>query len=318
MKIIFFGTAPFAAELLKFLLEKEANSDLCIAAIVTKPDRPQKRSSQPIPCAVKKCWMSHASSRPLLQPEIASSEDFAKHLASFEADLFLVVAYGEIIKQHLLDMPPLGCINVHGSLLPKLRGAAPIQRSIINGDTISGVTIMQMVKKMDAGDMIRTASVPIGCNTTAGELERDLCDAAKPILLEVLEEYAAGEPPPHTPQNPSEVTFAKKIEVDECCIDWQRPAFEIHNLIRGVTPIPGAWCYVAVKGIKKRLKIADTHVIEDCFGTAGTFLQWDSNGIVIACGSGALAVGELRLEGKRAMSAKEFVRGVDKETIALG
>ncbi|MBA3603356.1 MAG: methionyl-tRNA formyltransferase, partial [Parachlamydiaceae bacterium] len=174
MKVVFFGTPPFAAKLLKVLLEQ----GFSIVAIITKPDKPQGRSKEPLFPAVKETALLYAPNIPLFQPEFVSAPDFAPTLAQFDADLFVVVAYGEIIKQHLLDMPRLGCINVHASILPKYRGAAPIQRAIIGGEEESGVTIMQMVRKMDAGDMIRVAKVPIGQNMIYGELENELCEAA--------------------------------------------------------------------------------------------------------------------------------------------
>jgi len=318
MKIAFFGTSAFAAELLEFLLASGPTHGIEIALVVTKPDRPQKRSRQPVACPVKMSLSTHAPSLPILQPEIASAPEFAAALKDFHADLFLVVAYGEIIKQHLLDMPPLGCINVHGSLLPALRGAAPIQRSIINGDATGGITIMQMVRKMDAGDMIRSAEVPIGENMTYGELEKALCQAAKQPLLDVLIEYASGITPSHMPQNASEVTFAPKIEVEECQIQWDRPATELHNLIRGVTPEPGAWCYAQIKGEQKRIKISQTTLASDRSGLPGSILQYDKNSLIVACATGALAIGKLQLEGKRSMLAAEFIRGIPLSEIQLG
>ena len=172
MKVVFFGTPDFAAKTLDFLL----HHNVSVAAVITKPDKPLGRSGRPIPTPVKQVALAQTPPIPLFQPEIVSALEFAPTLEAFHADLFVVVAYGEIIKQHLLDMPRLGCINVHASILPKYRGAAPIQHSIINGETETGVTIMHMVKKMDAGDIIQICRVPIHEDTTAGELEEALCD----------------------------------------------------------------------------------------------------------------------------------------------
>src|ERR1700722_14416890 len=169
MKVIFFGTPPFAAHVLEYLLSQCIH----VAAVVTKPDRPKGRSRVPLPTPVKLIAQQQIPPIPVYQPELVSDPEFADVLIPYQADLFVVVAYGEIIKQHLLDMPKLGCINLHASLLPKYRGAAPIQHSIIHGDTITGVTIMHMVKKMDAGDMIETVTVPIGPNASFPEIEAD-------------------------------------------------------------------------------------------------------------------------------------------------
>ncbi len=308
MKVVFFGTPPFAAKLLEVLLEE----GISIIAIITKPDKPQGRSKQPLFPAVKETALLYAPNVPLYQPEFVSAPEFSPILAKFEADLFIVVAYGEIIKQHLLDMPRLGCINVHASILPKYRGAAPIQRAIIDDEKGSGVTIMQMVRKMDAGDIIRIAEVPIGQNMTYGELEDELCQAAVVPLLAVVREYQTGVIPAHVAQDLSKVTFAPKIELEDCQLDWKRPAGELHCLVRGVNPEPGAWCYVEVKGEKKRLKIVRTTVekSEDVIGKPGTLLKYDKTGIVVACGDQALNIIELQLEGKRSMTAKEFACGI--------
>lgn len=313
MKIIFFGTPPFAANLLKFLLENGKT----ISAIITKPDKPQGRSQKPLFPAVKEFALSHAPEIPLFQPEIVSTAEFLPILEAFNADLFVVVAYGEIIKQSLLDMPRLGCVNVHASILPKYRGAAPIQRAIMNGETESGVTIMQMVRKMDAGDIIRIAKVPVGSEMTYGELEEQLCQASMIPLLEVVNEYEKGIIPDHLPQDLLQVTFAQKIELEECQIDWQKPAKEVHDLIRGVNPEPGAWCYVTVKGEKKRLRIMRSSILEEVSAPAGTLVRLDKNGIIVACGSQGLKLLELQLEGKRRMTAAEFIPGIGAGGLAF-
>lgn len=313
MKIVFFGTPPFAANLLKILIDKGID----IAAIITKPDKPQGRSHKLVPSAVKQLALEYAPHIPLYQPVIVSDSEFTPTLAEIQADLFVVIAYGEIIKQHLLDMPKLGCINVHASILPKYRGAAPIQRAIIDGEAESGVTIMQMVKKMDAGDIIRIAKVMISQDMTYGELEEELCKASVEPLLSVLNEYANGIIPAHTPQNPSLVTFAPKIELEDCQIDWNLPAKQIHNLIRGVNPEPGAWCYVQAKGEGKRLKIFRSVLVDSPNAKPGTILKFSKKGIIIACGSQAIKILELQLEGKRLMKANEFISGMSIENFSI-
>jgi methionyl-tRNA formyltransferase len=308
MKIVFFGTPPFAAKLLKAVIDH--GQGLEVVAIISKPDKPQGRSQKLQSSAVKEMTLAEAPHIPLFQPDVVSSPEFAPTLAALKADIFLVIAYGEIIKQHLLDMPLLACINVHGSILPKYRGAAPIQRAILDGEKESGVTIMHMVKKMDAGDMIRIVKVPIGPDTTYGELQDQLCEASVKPLLDVLSEYQKGMTPACTPQNLALVTFAPKIELEDCEIHWQRSAQELHNLIRGVNPEPGAWCYATLKGEKKKIKIFRSSLIEGLTAAPSTVLEYKKSKIVIACGDHALQILELQPEGKKRMTAAEFINGV--------
>lgn len=311
MKVVFFGTPPFAANLLKFLVD----GGIDIVAIVTKQDKPKGRSGTPAASAVKLQAMALDKQIPLFQPQSASEEEFAKELQKFGADIFVVVAYGEIIKQHLLDMPRYGCINVHASVLPKLRGAAPIQRSIIEGEKETGVTIMQMVKKMDAGDIIKIAKTPIDNEINYAELDAKLCELAKEPLLDVLKEYAQGKIPAHYAQDELLVTFAKKIELEECQIDWGKSAMDIHNLIRGTYPEPGSWCLVRIKEEKKRLKIHKSKVRMDLIAPPGTLIAAEKNTLLVGCGAGALQLLEVQLEGKKKIMGAEFLCGIPKDTI---
>jgi len=306
MKVIFFGTPHFAAEILQFLVENKIQ----IVAVITKPDKPKGRSGTPVPTPVKE--VAQSLSLPFFQPPIVSDPSFASTFQNFNPDLFIVVAYGEILKQHLLDMPRKGCINVHASLLPKYRGAAPIQHSILNGDTKTGITIMHMAKKMDAGDIITMAEVPIGPDDIFPEVEKRLCEASKPTLLRVIHEIEAGTAT-RTPQNHDLATLAPKIELEDCLIDWKKPAQVIHNLVRAVTPAPGAWCMFQVQGEPKRLKIYKTALEPEKQGTPGTLLSYGPQGIFVACGKDTLKIIELQLEGKKRMSAEEFTRGLKIE-----
>lgn len=312
MKIVFFGTPQFAANVLSNLLQHKFN----VVAVITKPDRPVGRSGTPVPTPVKIVAESHTPPLPVFQPKLVSSPEFASTLEQFQADLFVVVAYGEILKQHLLDLPKMACINIHASLLPKYRGAAPIQRCIINGETESGVTIMHMVKKMDAGDMIKKGIVPIGPNTTYGELEQQLCRVGSELILESIREFETGISQ-RTPQDHTLATLAPKIELEDCQIDWKLPAQHIHNLVRGVNPQPGAWCFVEVKGQKKRLKVITTRIIdtEAEAGTPGTIVSSAKNALIINCGIGSLAILELQLEGKKAMPTEELMRGMPQGSL---
>jgi len=310
MKVIYFGTPDIAANVLEFLLANGVN----VAAVVTKPDRPKGRSLTPIATAVKVKALNHQPPIPVYQPELVSAIEFAPILEKYDADLFVVVAYGEIMKQYLLDMPKLGSINLHASLLPKYRGAAPIQRSIIDGEALSGVTIMHMAKKMDAGDIIKIATVKIEPNMTAGELTDELCTVGSKALLDVIHDFEKGIIN-RIPQDHSQATFAPKIELEDCELKWDLSAQELHNLTRGVNPEPGSFCYVTVKGEKKRLKIRATRVEADMSGIPGQILLAEKEGIVVACKIQALRIIDLQLEGKKAMSIGDFLRGISAEEL---
>ena len=220
-----------------------------------------------------------------------------------EAALFVVVAYGQILSQRLLDIPPLGCINVHASLLPKYRGAAPIQRCLMAGEKETGVAIQKMVRQMDAGDVIGIAKVKVPFEMTFGELEERLIELAKPLLLDVIQRYERGVPEGE-PQNETGVSFAPKIELEEGEIDWKKPAGEIHNLIRAFSPRPGAWCWICAGTDKKRLKVLRAKVVEGK-GAPGERLKEG----VVAAGEGAIELLEVQAEGKKAMSALDWLRG---------
>lgn len=310
MKLIFFGTPDFAAHVLSYLLAH----GLKFEAVVTKPDRPKGRSLALLPTPVKQ--VAVAQNIPLYQPEKASDLKFAELLASYKADLFVVVAYGEILKSHILALPKKGCINLHASLLPKYRGASPIQRSLIEGEKETGVTIMYMAEKMDAGDILEVAKVPIGPNMTFPELEHTLCQEGAKALLNVIVRLQHSQLK-GIKQDPTLATLAPKIELEDCEIDWQKPAQSIHNLVRGVTPHPGAFAFVFIKGKKLRLKVNRTRCIEELQGKPGGLLAYGKKGLVVACGQGALELLEVQLEGKKAMPAKELMLGIAQEQFLL-
>ncbi|HRD55029.1 MAG TPA: methionyl-tRNA formyltransferase [Parachlamydiaceae bacterium] len=312
MKVIFFGTPDIAADVFEFLLENGVQ----IVAVVTKPDKPKGRSLVFQPTAVKLRVLQKNPLIPVYQPELVSDLEFAPVLEQYQPDLFVVVAYGEIIKQHLLDMPKLGCINLHASLLPKYRGAAPIQRAIMNGEKISGVTIMHMAKKMDAGDIIKAVPVSIGCDMTSGELMQSLLEVGKKALLETIHDFEKGIFN-RTVQDHSLATFAPKIELEDCELDWDLEAEKLHHLVRGAMPHPGSFCYVKIRGEKKRLKIKASKLEPDLQGTPGQILSADKNGIVIACKKGALRLLEIQLEGKKAMPIEEFLCGIPTNQICF-
>jgi methionyl-tRNA formyltransferase len=300
MKIVYFGTPEFAADALSYLFEHKVP----VCAVVTQPDRPKGRSLKAASSPVKIVASEKDPHLPIFQPEKASEERFLEELANLKADLFVVVAFGQILPQKLLDIPPLGCINVHASLLPKYRGAAPIQRCLIAGERETGVCIQKMVKQLDAGDVIATAKAEISEDMTYGELEEILCELSKPLLLFVLQAYEKGIPPAE-PQNTSLISYASKIESEEGKIDWGLPAAKIHNLIRGLSPRPGAWTYILNGEEKKRVKILRTQVLAQS-GKPGHLIA--PTGIV-GCGQGAIQLLEVQPEGKKAMPAPDWLRG---------
>lgn len=306
MKVVYFGTPIFAANVLKHLLDHHIN----VVAVVTKPDKPVGRSRKLVPTPVKVVAEANQPPIPVHQPPLVSSSDFAEVLPEYDADLFVVVAYGEIIKQHILDMPKLGCINLHASLLPKLRGAAPIQRSILNGDKETGVTIMHMVRKMDAGKIIKTVRVPIGQNDTYGEIEKILCRKGSELMLEMIHDFEKDDVT-EISQDESMVTYAPKIELQDCEIDWTKTAVEIHNLVRGVSPFPGAWCYVLTQGKQKRMKIKETRFVQGIQGRPGEIKLCSEKGLTVACGKDAVCITLLQLEGKKEMTPQNLLRGTE-------
>jgi methionyl-tRNA formyltransferase len=312
MKVVFFGTPQFAANVLESLIKH----NIQVVAIITKPDRPQGRSKQLVPTPVKQVACAQVPHIPLFQPEVVSAAEFTETMASFQADLFVVVAYGEIIKQHLLDMPKIACINLHASLLPKYRGAAPIQRAIMSGEDATGVTIMHMVRKMDAGDIIKTVSIPIDPDQTFPEIEANLCQVGQAALLDVINDLKNGCSQ-RFPQLHEEATYAPKIELEDCFLSWHQPALDLHNLIRGVTPEPGAWCYVLVKNQKKRLRVLKSKVIEHPSTLPGKILSYGNKGLTVACGQAALQILTVQLEGKTAMSAEELTRGIPESSFTF-
>lgn len=304
MKVIFFGTPQFAANVLAYLFDQGVD----VVAVVTRTDKPKGRTADPVYTPVKNLVLEKKPTIALLQPEKISTRESAELLSQFEADLFVVVAYGEILQQFILDIPKVGCINLHTSLLPKYRGAAPIQRCIMAGEIETGVTIMHMVKKMDAGDIIKTVKVAIGPNDSFGGIEQKLCFEGSKLLFEVIQN-ASSYILTHIQQDEACLSYAPKLELEDCEINWNESAEKIHNLVRGVNPHPGAWCYVYTKGSKKRLKIKTTFLDHAKNVPVGTILSCTSDGMIVGCGAGALKITELQLEGKRVMTPEELYRG---------
>lgn len=304
MRIVFFGTPQFSANVLSYLLKNGIN----VVAVVSKPDKPKGRSGKLEPTPLKITALQQTPHLPVLQPEKISAPESSHLLPPYEADLFVVVAYGEILKQHILDIPKKGCINLHASLLPKFRGAAPIQRSIMAGETETGVTIMHMAKRMDAGNIIRMAKIPIGLEETFGQVAQKLCTLGSAELLHVLRDFEKGNVSEFS-QDESQATYAPKIELGDCQINWESSAKDIHNLVRGVNPYPGAWCNVQTRSGIKSLKVWSTSVIEGMHGLPKQIQSCTETGLTVYCGQDALLIIECQLEGKRIMTPAELFRG---------
>jgi methionyl-tRNA formyltransferase len=299
MNLVFFGTPSFAAKILSSLIQKK----ISISAVVTQAD--SSHYGRTLIPPVKLVALESLPGVPIFQPEKASDPAFLQELKAIEADFFVVVAYGQILKQTLLDLPKKAALNVHASLLPKYRGAAPMQRCLMNGDKETGITIMKMVLQMDAGDLIASSKVWISQEMTLGELEEVLCRKSQELLPEVLLHY---ERYPSSLQNPDLVTFAPKISQEECAIDWKQSAESLHNRIRAVSPHPGAytWCWIGKE--KKRLKIFRSKVCSE-EGASQEILLFEKGRLVIGCGSKSISLEEVQLEGKRKMSIEEFYCG---------
>ena len=291
MRIVFFGTPDMAAHILEPLVQYAE-----IVAIVTKQDAPQGRSSKLIAPPVKELAQKLLPNVPILQPAKCSTPEMVEQLNSFHADLFVVVAYGEILSEALLAACPNGAINVHFSLLPKLRGAAPIQHAIINGDKVTGVSVIRLVKKMDAGDVLYAESFEIPENMTGGELGMALTKLGAKCLFKVLDDFEKGSVTAEV-QDHSQATMAPKITPEVCHLDWKKPARTLYNLIRALSPQPGTWCDVLIRGEKKRMKVFKAEVVDS------------PTDLTVACGEGYLRLITIQPEGKPQMAVSDFLRG---------
>ncbi|HOP99258.1 MAG TPA: methionyl-tRNA formyltransferase [Acetivibrio clariflavus] len=300
MKIVFMGTPEFAIPSLDMLLKEGYD----VAAVVTQPDKPKGRGNKMSPPPVKEYAMEHGIE--VLQPEKVKTEEFVEKIKAINPDLLVTAAYGKILPKSVLDIPKHGCINVHGSLLPKYRGAAPIQWSIINGEKVTGITTMYTDVGMDTGDMLVKAEIEITEDMTAGELHDKLSVLGAEVLKETLKRLENGTLE-RIPQNDEEATYAPMMTKETGCIDWSKSSREIHNLVRGTNPWPGAYTFYN----DKKMKIWMTSVIsdEEHDSKAGTILKVSKDGIVVACGLGKLNIKEIQFENARKMSVEEYICG---------
>jgi methionyl-tRNA formyltransferase len=300
MRIVFFGTPGFAVPTLAALLASTHH----VVGVVTQPDKPRGRGYRVSDAPVKALAVKRGLA--LLQPD-RLTRDFEAPFAAFDADLGVVAAYGKILPQWLLSAPRLGMINVHASLLPKYRGAAPVHRAVINGDRETGVTIMRVVKALDAGPMMARVVRPIGPNEPSDVVERDLAEMGAELLVKVVDDLAAGRAV-EEPQDEAAATYAPRLTKDEGLLDFNGPAVTVHNRIRGLRPWPAAFTFL--RG--KRLVIHEARVSEHPPTDAepGVCIAAGPDAITIACGDGhAVDVLQLQPEGRRTMSARDYLAG---------
>ena len=300
MRIVYMGSPDFAVKPLEALIE--AGHD--VAAVITQPDRPKGRGGKVQFTPVKDAALAH--DLPVLQPARINEPEVVAEIAALKPDILVVVAFGQLLKKPLLELAPYGAVNIHGSLLPYYRGAAPIHWAIINGEKETGVTIMYMDEGMDTGDMIASMQMPIFDNYNVGDVYEKLSDMGAELLLQSLHDMEAGVAR-RTPQNHAIATYAPLLKKEHEEIHWEKTAEEVHNHIRGMYPFPTV--HTMYGG--KRLKVGASAVgAETGSGTPGEVLAVDKeNGVLVACGKGSVWLKLVQPEGKKMMSAQDFIRG---------
>ena len=309
LRIVFAGTPEFAAEHLKALL----NSPYQVVAVYTQPDRPAGRGQKLMPSPVKQLALQHEIA--VYQPQTLRDPAAQAELAALKPDLLVVVAYGLILPQVVLDIPRLGCINSHASLLPRWRGAAPIQRAIQAGDAESGVTVMQMEAGLDTGPMLLKVSTPISADDTGGSLHDRLAELGPPAVLQAIDGLAAGSLRGEV-QDDSLATYAHKLNKDEALLDWSRPAVELERLIRAFNPWP--ICHSSLNGAP--LKVLAAQLVTEPGegrGAPGEILAASKDGLTVACADGALRLTRLQLPGGKALNFADLFNS-RREQFAVG
>ncbi|MBR2766046.1 MAG: methionyl-tRNA formyltransferase [Blautia sp.] len=301
-RLIYMGTPDFAVPALKALIE----AGYTVSAVVTQPDRPKGRSGALVPPPVKTA--AEEAGIPVWQPEKVKDPAFLARLAQAQPDLIVVAAYGRILPEAILKTPPFGCINIHASLLPAYRGAAPIQHAVINGDKESGVTIMQMDAGLDTGDILARTVIPLAEDETGGSLFDKLADAGAQLLIRTIPDLFEGRLTPEKQPAESTTPYAAMITKQMGELDFSLPALSLERLIRGLDPWPCAYTFLDGRS----LKIWKAGVLPDdpdAGAVPGTVLSADREGIRVACGKGCLILTEVQLEGKKRMGADAFLRG---------
>lgn len=301
MRIVFMGTPDFAVGSLQALCESGKHE---ILAVVTQPDRPKGRGNKLLQTPVKEYALEQGLT--VYQPQKVKTPEFVELLHELQPELIVVAAFGQFLSKEILELPKYGCINVHASLLPKYRGAAPIQYAIIKGEKESGVTIMQMDIGMDTGAMLDKVVVPIEENTTMGELHDALREQGAALLLEVIDKIAAGTAVAE-PQDDAQATYATLLDRSMEHIDWSKTAQEVHNLIRGFNPAPSTFTKLP-NG--KSLKIWGSKMTaKSSAAAAGTVIETSKHSFFVACGEGVLEITEVQPESKKRMPAQVFLNG---------
>jgi methionyl-tRNA formyltransferase len=299
VKVLFWGTPAFALPALRALSEEGH----VVVGVVTQPDRPAGRGREVAMSPIKRDALEEGI--PVLQPEKARGDEFLAQIRALDADISVVVAFGQILKPEVLAVPRLGSVNIHASLLPELRGAAPIQWAIVRGHSVSGVSIMRMEAGLDSGPVLLAVEEPIQPEESASELGARLAEIGAEALVEALAVMEEGGIVEH-PQDHARATYAPKVDRETARLDWSLPADEVSLWIRGMDDVPGAWSPLGAKGTVKLFK---PRVVEDMGGVPGEVLQADESGVVIACGFAAVRVREVQPPGKRRMPAADWVRG---------
>ena len=299
LRIIFMGTPEFAVPSLQALIDHGEE----VAAVVCQPDKPKGRGRRLSPPPVKE--LALAAAIPVLQPTKVRTPDFLEELRTFRPDFFVVTAYGRMLPGPLLNLPPLGTINVHGSLLPRYRGAAPVQWAILNGETETGITIMQMDEGMDTGDILLSGRLAIEPHDTAGSLAVKMAELGGRLLIDALERLKSGNLPPQK-QDESLATPAPPLSKDLSAIDWRRPAREISCQIRGLDPWPMAHTTLEGKWLRLFAPQVRAGSVREM---PGTLCRADRTGLLVATGEEYLHLGEVQLEGSKRMSVDAFLRG---------
>ena len=331
LRLIFMGTPPLAATVLEALL---AEKNFAVVAVVTQPDQPRGRDLKLQPSAVKELALK--KNLPLLQPARARAEVFIAQIRELAPELIVVAAYGQILPQALLDVPKFGCLNVHTSLLPKYRGAAPIQWAILNGDAETGVTLMRMDAGLDTGAIVSAERTPIAADDNAQTLHDRLAQLGGALLLRMIPDYVAGKIAPH-PQPAEGASYARKIKKEDGRLDWSQPARVLWNRVRGLTPWPGTFTFLQTAAAPVLLKVwraevaergqpcpRDPHEMEPMAprsadehadsavrapSTAGEIISATRDGLLVACGEGALRILELQREGGKRLGTAQFLAG---------
>ncbi len=302
-RVVFMGTPEFAVPSLKALLDKGEN----VVCVVTQPDRPRGRGRKIMPPPVKELALQAAI--PVLQPERIRNADFHAELSVFKPDIIALTAYGNILPANIISLPPLGTINVHGSLLPKYRGAAPIQWALIRGELETGITIMQMDEGVDTGDILLQETIPISPEDTAGTLSVKLAELGGAALGKALD-LLRQDKLQRTRQDDQLASLAPLLKKEDGLVDWSLPAEEISHLIRGLDPWPTA--YTALHSKRLRLfspEVLATDSCRDNFPVPGTICQADRNGLLVTTGKDCLLIKEIQAEGARRMDIAAFISG---------